>query len=144
MELSSEQKEDPRVRDFTRKLNHHVTSVFLGEVVAVYEAGGVELTNSAGVVWNLVPCLSFTVTGTKEARVQKGVYESYKCWVPCHLCTVLYEGCDDMCILPEELAHREAKAAESLAEMGAAAASTVEHDSGKVTPAAATSSSPLS
>lgn len=107
IELSSEQKQNPEVRDFLRQLHHAVTASFLDDVVAVYEKGGIEFVDSAGTLWNLVPVLTFMVTDTAQARIEKGVYESWSSRMPCHICLVLHRNLDRL-FLPGQLEYRVA------------------------------------
>ena len=106
MELTPDQKQNPEVRNWTKRLQHAFTASVLDEIVECYNERGLLFTDSFRVEWNLVPVLALTVADTKEARSQKGVFESYSCCVPRHTCRVQLKDCDGV-FVPEELSHRD-------------------------------------
>lgn len=130
IDLSKEQRQDPAVKEFIRKLNDDVTSSFLEEVAESYTEGGLEFKDTAGITWNLVPVLVFMTTDTKEARAQKGVYESYCCRMPCHICKVLFDDCD-VPIAPDDIQYRGGDEATRASSRLAKAASEGDNQSAK-------------
>ena len=80
---------------FLTELRNYVTEKYLEGVVSTYEDGGLRWADSRGLEWHLVPVVALVATDVKEARLQKGLFQSYNCRVPCHLCYVDYDHCDD-------------------------------------------------
>jgi hypothetical protein len=102
---TKEQKQDKEVAAFLRQLQSAVTTSYLEGIVEYYEKGGMEWQDSTGIIWNLVPVIAFMTTDMKEARAQKGLYQAWKCRMPCNLCTMSFEEVD-LTPLPEELEYR--------------------------------------
>jgi len=103
--LSNTQQQDPAVKKFMRELNSHVTDTFIKEMADLYQAGGRPFVDSEGAEWQIVPVLSFVVADMKEARVMKGVYNTWKCIMPCHMCEITFNECDHI-LEPADIAYR--------------------------------------
>jgi len=94
IQLSKEQRQDKSVAAFLRDLHSAVTNSYLEGIVEYYNKGGMEWQDSTGIVRNLVPVIAFLTTDMKEARAQKGLFQAWKCRMPCHMCTVAFEETD--------------------------------------------------
>ena len=105
LQYTSEQWEDDDFKNEVRKLNFYVLDQLVAVIAQVYQAGGEIFTDSAGVTWHLVPLVAFTATDTKEARALKGTLESASQRVPCNLCVVTKDRCDQF-VHPDDLEYR--------------------------------------
>jgi len=94
VKCTKEQKQNKDVDTFLRQLHSAVTTSYLEGIVEYYEKGGMQWQDSRGITWNLVPVIAFMTTDMKEARAQKGVYQAWKCRMPCNLCTMSFEEVD--------------------------------------------------
>jgi len=93
--ITKEQKQNKAVQQFLRDLHFAVTESYLEGIVKYYEQGGMQWGDSQGIVWNLVPVIAFMTTDMKEAKMQKGLYQGWNCRLPCHLCLITYDDCDN-------------------------------------------------
>jgi len=105
VEVTKEQYEKESVKHALREMNMFVLQKIVDMMIEVYEAGGERFTDSTGTTWHIVPLLCLITTDMVEARALKGLFESTRQNMPCHLCTVLYKDCDEY-INPEELEYR--------------------------------------
>ena len=102
---SSEQWEDEAFKTAIREMNFYVIKQLVDQFKSLYDYGGETFTDSAGVLWKLVPVVAFTATDTKEARALKGVVEAANQNMPCNTCTVVYADCDTFTD-PDDLNYR--------------------------------------
>jgi hypothetical protein len=103
--LTDRQKKSSQIKAFLRDLYFYVTQCFVEGLNELYDAGGIEWMDSDGVVWHMVPVMSFVATDMEEAWRIKALYKGTNCNRPCHLCTIRYKDCDKV---PEELHYRKA------------------------------------
>ena len=90
--LSKEEKDNAQVKDFVRAVHDYVTSLWVKDLAALYDEGGLTWVDHAGVEYHLVPVLAFTTTDVEAARWLKGLREGWNVAVPCHLCTASFKG----------------------------------------------------